>query len=84
MATVKKLPDLILNQLSKDGMSMLLGGAGTVETINNSTSGKCNAINHSTHCDVVNNDKHCTVINNRGNCSDINNWLSCREINKLS
>lgn len=45
MVTVKKLPDLILNQLSKDGMSMLLGGAGTVETINNSTSGKCNAIN---------------------------------------
>jgi len=84
MATVKKLPDLILNQLSKDGMSMLLGGAEIVKTINNGAPGKCNAINHSTHCDVVNNDTNCTVINNRGNCSEINNLFSCSEINKFS
>lgn len=84
MSRFNQLPELILNQLSKDGMSMLLGGAGAVEAINNSTTGKCNAINHSTHCDVVNNDTNCTVINNRGNCSDINNLFSCREINNLT
>lgn len=86
MKKFKQIPKLLLDQISRDGMSMLLGGGGVQleETINNSTSGKCNAINHSTHCDIVNNATNCTAINSKGNCSDVNNLFSCSEINNLT
>lgn len=36
MSNFNHLPELLLDQLSKDGMSMLIGGAKANETINNS------------------------------------------------
>ncbi len=75
-----KLSDALLEQVAKDGMSMLLGGGiGDVnQSINNG--GTCNEINHGLACDVINNGASCAVINNKETCGKINNQAGCRLI----
>lgn len=69
------LPSSILEQVSYEGMSMLMGGNTPITSINNGNN--CNAINNGRHCDVVNNASNCSVVNNGGNCNEKNNFLSC-------
>lgn len=71
------LPTEILEQIDKEGMSMLFGG-GTNDSFKHINNGKnCNEINNDANCDVINNGKNCAAINNSGNCSAINNKRNC-------
>ena len=56
------IPNGLLEQVSKDGMSMLFGGenSGDVDFFKQ--------INHGANCDVINNKKNCGSINNKSLC----------------
>ena len=65
------IPNGLLEQVSKDGMSMLFGGENSGDVDFNKQ------INHGTNCDVINNGANCDVINNKKNCGSINNQSLC-------
>ncbi len=56
------IPNGLLEQVSKDGMSMLFGGENSGDVDFNKQ------INHGTNCDVINNKKKCGSINNQSLC----------------
>ena len=56
------IPNGLLEQVSKDGMSMLFGGENSGDVDFNKQ------INHGTNCDVINNIKNCGSINNQSLC----------------
>lgn len=56
------IPNGLLEQVSKDGMSMLFGGENSGDVDFNKQ------INHGTNCDVINNKKNCGSINNQSLC----------------
>lgn len=70
----------ILETLSKEGMSELLGGTDlstdVFEQVNNASN--CNKINNGINCDVINNGVNCSKINNKVNCAAINNKTNCK------
>ena len=65
------IPNGLLEQVSKDGMSMLFGGENSGDVNMNQQ------INHGNYCDVINNGTNCGVINNKKNCGSINNQSLC-------
>lgn len=71
----------ILETLSEEGMSELLGGTDPstdfFEHINNGIN--CNEINNGINCDVINNGINCSKINNKTNCYVINNKTNCKK-----
>lgn len=56
------IPNGLLEQVSKDGMSMLFGGENSGDVDFNKQ------INHGANCDVINNKKNCGSINNQSLC----------------
>lgn len=72
------IPNGLLEQVSKDGMSMLFGGGNSGGVDFNKQ------INHGANCDVINNGGTCDVINNGANCDVINNKKNCGSINNQS
>ncbi len=71
-------PETLLNQISDEGMSELIGGASNdlFQHIDNGSN--CDEINNGNHCDVINNGQNCSKINNKANCSAINNKTNCK------
>jgi hypothetical protein len=79
------IPNELLEQVSKDGMSMLFGGEnfGGVdlnESLNNGL--HCNVINHGSNCDTINDGTNCSSINNGVNCASVNNRSVCHIIRR--
>lgn len=77
------IPNELLEQVSKNGMSMLFGGEnfGGVdlnESLNNGL--HCNVINHGSICDTINDGTNCSSINNGVNCASVNNRSVCHII----
>lgn len=77
------IPNELLEQVSKNGMSMLFGGEnfGGVdlnESLNNGL--HCNVINHGSNCDTINDGTNCSSINNGVNCASVNNRSVCHII----
>lgn len=74
------IPNGLLEQVSKDGMSMLFGGenSGDVDFFKQINHGaNCDVINNGGTCDVIINGANCDVINNKKNCGSINNQSLC-------
>lgn len=69
----------IMDALSEEGMSQLLGGidlsAVVYAHINNGKN--CNEINNGVNCDVINNGVSCSQINSVVNCGIVNNNTNC-------
>lgn len=59
----------LYEQVSKEGMSMLIGGttADPLDEINHGVN--CTAVDNGAICDVTNQGSMCTIVNNAGNCS---------------
>lgn len=77
------LDELLVEQVSKEGMSELFGGDGT-GGVSVNLGKDCNAINQGSSCSVINNSTlfTCSVINNLNvTCSLINDVPSCSLIN---
>ncbi|MEZ3550169.1 MAG: hypothetical protein K1W02_05495 [Muribaculaceae bacterium] len=64
-----KLSEILLDQVSKEGMSYIVGGVGQNDglTVIN-TNGKCDATNSDANCAVSNNGNSCSVVNNGAEC----------------
>ena len=77
---MEKIQQKILEMLSNEGMSELMGGTDDnpidFEQINNGST--CNVINNGVNCDVINNGVDCSKINNKVNCQVINNSPNCK------
>ncbi len=75
----KDFPIALFEQVSEEGMSMILGGADPTlpDKINNIENGTCSNINKGVNCDVINSGVNCAVINHQANCSVINVKTNC-------
>lgn len=76
---LNELPAALFEQVSEEGMSMLLGGTdpNPSDKINNVQTGNCDNINKGVNCDIINNGVNCALINHKTNCSIINVKTNC-------
>lgn len=74
------LKQSLVEHLSEEGMSELLGGTdmSTVVFAHINNGSHCDEINNGANCDVINNGLNCSKINNKATCSAINNKTNCK------
>lgn len=75
-----KITEDIVEELSTNHMSLIMGGTSRDNFVTINAGSLCHSINNSANCDLINQGNTCALINQTNNCSEINVKKKCKEI----
>lgn len=78
-----KITEDIVEELSTNHMSLIMGGTSLDNFVTINAGSLCHSINNSANCDLINQGNTCALINQTNNCSEINVKKKCKEISNI-